>query len=296
MKRAVSLFLTAFLLVSVMQAIAADDSLDTFFPGADKGERKTWKASAGMTTLAQSRIRDDSGNVTMRERRLGVRRSFKMPGEVFFFTGIGYNLLTISAPEAARLPKRLHGLSMMLGAGRKVTDETYVFLMAAPGLRSDFSAGAQTKGVRVPLSVIVRHKYSARLSFAGGVAYSAGFTGRRILPIAGVIFRPDEHWVYELGFPRTAIGYRIDRARVYATAQLSGGEYHTDSTTVGAERLRYSDRRLLAGVDYKFTPALGLNVGAGYAFKRRFSFPEKERADIKLDDAPFATASISYGW
>lgn len=61
---------------------------------------------------------------------------------------------------------------------------------------------------------------------------------------------------------------------------MSGGEYRTDATTVGTRRLRYSDRRLATGVDYRFSPELGLDIEAGYAFKRRFSFPDNDRADI----------------
>lgn len=295
MKRAVIISIVI-LLVIINGASAADDSLDTFFPGTDKDGRKTWRVSAGLTSLARSRFSDNSADITMRETRLNLRRSFRLPGEIFLLTGIGYNLLTISAPETARLPKRLHGLSMMLGAGRKVTDKTFVFVMSSPGLRSDFSAGVETKGVRMPVSVIVRHKYSDRLTFAGGLAYSTGYVRMRIMPIAGVIYRSGEHWIYEFGFPRTGMSYQIDKTRVYATAQLSGGEYHITDETIGAGKIRYSDRRLLVGVDYRISPSLGLNVGTGYAFKRYFSFPNNERADIKIKDAPFASATISLGW
>jgi len=289
------LFLMMFILAPPPKAFAADGSLDAFFLSSGKEDRKNWRASVDETWMPSSAIRGD-GDAAIFDTKVGLSRAYPVADGWSLTTGAAYSLKSIDAPASARLPDKLHTLSIRIGANYKYSKDMTLGLMAAPGLHGDFKGSLSGGDIRVPLAFIMRYKYSQQLMFIGGLGYNTAYLKTRVLPIFGVVYKPDERWTISLGAPRTAVSYRLDTTSLYLASEFSGTEYRVGQASVGSKTIRYRDSRAVAGVDFLIAEGLSLDIGAGYSAGRRFTFFDNERPDVVVKNTPFAKAALSYRW
>lgn len=285
-----------FIFTPLSAAFSADGQMDAFFPSSGKDDHKSWRASVDETWLPSSAIRGGAGGVAIFDTKIGLSRAFPAADGWSLNTGAGYSLKNIDAPASARLPDKLHTLSLRLGANYKYSKDTTFGVMAVPGLHSDFKGGVSSSDVRVPLAFIMRYRYSDRLTFLGGIGLNTGYLKTRVLPVFGVVYKPDERWTIALGAPRMAVSYRLDTASLYLASEFSGTEYRVGEASVGSKTIRYRDSRAVAGVNFTLSEGLSLDVGAGYSASRRFTFFDSDRPDVAVKGTPFAKAALSCRW
>ncbi|KAF0217010.1 MAG: hypothetical protein FD174_3459 [Geobacteraceae bacterium] len=265
-------------------------------PAADKETFPPWSASVESAWLPESGSRDVGGKVGMEEVEVKLGRTHVVTPRLSLLTELGYSLRHISAPAGARLPEELHALTASLGSNYQATKSLALNFLVAPGLRSDFKAiGADD--LRVLLAFLGRYSPSEKLTLLAGLIYLEGYRSVPFLPIAGAIYRPDEHWTISLAAPRPGVSYAPDRTkRFYIGGEFAGGEYQLHDAALGAKIINYSNFRAFAGAGFTLFSAVNVNLSGGYAFARRFAFFDGFRKDINVDDAPFARLGVKVDW
>ena len=259
-------------------------------------QRPPWEASVGTTWLPGSGISSTSGNLTMGEvkadfsRRIGINPRFDLS------TGLHYSLREIDAPKDAHLPESLQTFAVDLGGDYRTSDSLTLGFKVSPGLSSDFKS-ITTNDVRVPVAVSAQYQMSKTVSLLGGIAYTGQKHSLTFLPMIGVMYLPSEKWAFALGFPRTGIAYKPNnKTELFLGGEFSEGEYRLHDSSVGANIIRYTDYRALAGVEFPLSTIAKLGISGGYAFGRKFVFYEGNRNDVNLGSAPFGRVEVKFAW
>lgn len=257
---------------------------------------QSWQASAEAGWLPASSIHGSGGNVTMEDTKFGFVRRFKITPRIVLSTGLRYSLQNIEAPDSARLPESLQALSFSFGGDYRLTDHFTLGISISPGLSSDFNA-VSAGDIRAPVALMARYQPSRELTFQGGVGYTSGSHGIPVMPMIGLLYKPSETWGFALGVPRTGVSYKPRRdVECHLGAELGGGEYQLHDASLGANEIRYSDIKGVAGVDVSLLPFVKLGIYGGYSFDRKFVFYGGSRNDVHVDNAPFGKVEIKVAW
>lgn len=165
------------------------------------------------------------------------------------------------------------------------------------GVYSDFNT-VTVDSVRTMGTGTFWLRATPNLTLVGGVTY-LDRVDIKILPVAGVIWRPNQFTNLELVFP-------YPRLSVYAATLGNtdvwwtfGAEYGGTSLTVErvsglSERVDYNDYRIFGGIQwYNRATTLKGFVEAGWAFERELEYA-KSNDDISLSDTYMLRAGIAY--
>jgi hypothetical protein len=263
---------------------------------AREPQNARWESSAETTWLPASATHGAGGDVTMGEVKAGFTRRFSVNPRLELSAGVHYSLKEIDAPDTARLPGSLQGLSVNLGGEYRTGDRLTLGLRVSPGISSDFKSFA-AGDVRVPVALHARYRVSGALTLMGGIAYTGQDHSTPVMPVIGVLYLPSEKWTLALGFPRTGVMFRPnEKTELFVAGEFSRGEYRLHDPALGADVISYRDYRALTGAEIRLLPSVKLGISGGYAFARRFVFSEGDRSDLNLDGAPFGRVEVKCFW
>jgi len=264
-------------------------------PGETAG-RHPWNASADLTWLPGSDIKGTGGKLGMQEFESRFGRSCLISPKLSIATDFAYSLKSIDAPASARLPESLHTLSVGLTGNYQVKENLGLTLLVRPSLNGDFKS-IGTEDIRTQIGMLGMYHSSQKLTFLAGLIYLQGNEAIPVLPVVGVIYRPNEQWTFSTVAPRPSIKFSPNRtSSYYIGGEFSGTEYRLHDDSLDAEEIRYRDLRALAGAEFLLFSALKLDLAGGYAFDRKFVFYDSSRSDVSIDDGPFAKLGLSLVW
>ncbi|NLE36680.1 MAG: hypothetical protein GX621_01490, partial [Pirellulaceae bacterium] len=118
-----------------------------------------------------------------------------------------------------------------------------------------------------------------------GVAYT-DLEDWPVLPVGGLVIRPNDAQILNLTFPRSsylqriaAIGILGRRTEYWGLIgiELEGGRWDVEMTDGSFDDLTYRDWRVVLGIEQRTLDAYKLNFEIGYVFARRLEY---ERSDI----------------
>lgn len=292
------------LFVCVGEACAEEDSpneaareLMQSIPGEQL--ERAWRASLTGSWVPNSDSSDAGGHVALTEGRAKVGRTFRVNSQWSLTPELAYSVLQISAPAPARLPEDLHTVSAGLRTDYRVKPGLSCSFLFTPTIASDFK-GLGHDDLRVRFGVTVRYSLSDKTTLLGGLVFQQGYHAGRVLPIVGVIYRPDDRWTISLAAPRPGVSYKLNKdLRFNVGGEMTGGEYQLHEGGSGAGVIRYRDFRALGGAEFTVAGPLQGEVAAGYAFARRFTFYDvydPTRGAIDVDAGPFVKAGVRMAW
>lgn len=196
----------------------------------------------------------------------GIRPQF----DVMFLNGP-----TLDGPD---LPPQVYGLAAALEAEFRVNQCFSVRATLIPGLYTDFN-NLTGRAFRMPAQVVGAYGISDRLVLVGGVMYT-GQPSLSILPVAGVIWTPEDVWRLELTFPRARVVRRLDGGlSVYGLLGLQGETYAVRSND-GNDLLQYRDIRFGFGAEWNTPATVRFFFEAGVAFARRIEFENQPGTNV----------------
>ena len=263
---------------------------------AERPQRARWDASLATSWLPASNIHGTGGDLSAEEVRFRLERRFQLDARMELSAGLNYSDETLDAPDSARLPDSLRSVAVSMGVDYRTTDRLTLGGRISPGLSSDFKA-VSGRDVRVPVAFHAQYRASAELTYLGGLAYTGGNRTLPVMPMLGVLYTPSERWTFALGMPRTGVIYRPYRGmELHLGAESGRGEYHLHDASLGSDVISYRDYRGVAGVETALCSFLKLGIAGGYAFDRKFVFYDGNRADVSLDNAPFAKVEVKAAW
>ncbi|GHT22025.1 hypothetical protein FACS189419_03950 [Planctomycetales bacterium] len=133
--------------------------------------------------------------------------------------------------------------------------------------------------VQVPMHLAGIWNYNPRLKIIFGVVYLDRNDSYNWLPMAGLIWTPEENLSVELVFPKLRIAQRVNWFGTggnpaksdwfYGAFEFSGGSWGYEPVSGVNGTLEYRDMRLLVGVERKTSGGFNIGFETGYVFARK---------------------------
>jgi hypothetical protein len=182
----------------------------------------------------------------------------------------------VDSPSYATLPSTLYAAYLDFMWLPKLGDRLQGIISVAPGWYSDFEGGSEDS-FRLTGRGIARYDWTpGRTQLVLGVAY-LGRVHTKVLPVAGIIWKPSGDWNLELVFPKTKLARRLARGPGFEHWTYLGFGFGGDNWSVllpsgDCDKLVMRDWRLTLGWERKMNGGAGLGLEAGYVFARDFEY------------------------
>ena len=197
---------------------------------------------------------------------------------------MGFADTFMQTPVGIEVPNQLYGLQAELRWLIPFRETWAVDLGAGGGDFADLNS-LGSRGFRMTGRAILVKTVSDRLKWSAGVLY-LGRANLKAMPVAGLIYTPQDDVKLELMIPRSRIARRIswDGVRehwMYYGLELFGGNSWAIEQPGGVQDVViYKDNRFIFGYETKAPGALAGRVEVGYVFARHLSF---ENSPTTLD-------------
>lgn len=188
----------------------------------------------------------------------------------------GHGFHFLNGPVRSDLPSKLFDFSWGLAWNGELTDGWSASLAGKVGLYTDFEDSVRD-GWRFPAHAIVFHDWDDTVQGALGV----NFLDREnlpVLPVVGLVFRPDDRIRLEALFPEPRIAWRVhaDETKenwISLSGQIGGGEWAIErANTDLADVVTYNDYSVVVGF-HGFDPReFGSSFELGYTFARDLEY------------------------
>jgi hypothetical protein len=284
------------LVVSIIGSLtswaAAGDLSSWSFEGTAEG------AYVGPSELKKGH--ESFGSFHEGDTTLNVVASDQISQNTLLRFGLNWQRFSFSPDPSAPVPDTLESLNLEIGADYQLTPTVLLRVEAQPGFYSDFHE-LSSSDFNTPF--VAGATYFVSKDFLCVFGFSVDVNRRpRVFPAAGARWRIARKVVIDAILPDPQIDYELNRnLTLHAGASLKNGSYRVDKD-FGTDRgirkldnsiLDYTEIRAAAGVSWKVTRAVSVDLESGCVPYRKFDF---SRADYKVtafDVAPFAELTFS---
>lgn len=162
------------------------------------------------------------------------------------------------------LPTRLTGLVTGIEATLLFfnIDKTYFRLGLYPSFYGD-DWDFDSSDFRMLSNYIFIYKPDEKWTFLTGLALRPDFE-RRVLPIAGFIYKPNDRLLFNITPDRPGISYRLDdKLILFTEADASFSEFEVKKDELKTAVLQYKEAHIGCGVKYKFNNRMKGSISAG---------------------------------
>jgi len=273
--------------------------------GLAAGDLSSWslEATADGSYVAPSEIKkghESFGSFNEWDSTLNVVASNQISQNTLLRFGMNWQRFSFTPDPQAPVPGSLQSLNLEVGADYQLTPTLLLRVEAQPGFYSDFRELRQ-KDINIPF--LVGATYFVSKDFLCVLGFSVDLNRRpRVYPAAGARWRISPKVFINAILPDPQIEYELNRdVMLHVGASLKNGSYRVNDD-FGSNRgipklnnsiLDYTEIRAAAGVSWKVSRAVSVDLESGCVPYRKFDF---SRADYKVtafDVAHFAELSFS---
>jgi hypothetical protein len=216
---------------------------------------------------------------------------FFLSGHLYLHLGISYDRFDFGATSAP-VPEHLQSVAGTIGIDYMHNNDVGAFIQVKPGFytEDDFNSASFDAPITLGRIFVLQPDKLYVLVGANASFLRGQFP---VIPLAGVIWRPNEQWKLLGILPEPRLIYSpYHKVDFWVGGQLTGGSFRTDrNDTIVPHKLSgaqvdYSDYRVGGGFIYSPCDAITIDLGGGYSLERKFDF---HRADMiyKTDPAPY---------
>jgi Domain of unknown function (DUF6268) len=201
----------------------------------------------------------------------------------------------------APVPDSIQGLDLAIGADLQVSPAVLLRIEAHPGFYGQFR-NLSWQDFNVPFEVAGTYFVSSDLLFIGGVYVDVN-SNFPVFPVVGVHWKVSDKWVIEGIAPRPQIQYHLsDSLTLFAGADLRQETFRMDAQfgqqsgmpKLNSAILDYFEVRAGAGLTWKLTNNINLDVEGGGTPYRRFYYPRADGFKVKSEDlVPYLRIGLS---
>ncbi|MBN2291626.1 MAG: hypothetical protein JXM70_04325 [Pirellulales bacterium] len=216
--------------------------------------------------------------------------------------GVGLDFNFVSGPVESEMPPRLYDFSLAYQHRQQFGD--FAYDVAASVMASSDFEGSAREGIRYPAHAVgfLRVHPAAELVF--GVDY-LDRGDIKLLPVAGMIWIPNDDVRFELVFPRPRVTFALPmficpkrdceedcspitllnhkERRLYIAGDLGGGTWAVERGGMYDDLSTYRDLRLSIGLECVDENGSRSAFEVGYLFERRLEFTSGN-GNMRLDD------------
>ena len=216
---------------------------------------------------------------------------FRIKDSIYLRLGLEYNRFDFGR-TIAPVPVHLQSMAAVIGIDYMHGTDLGAFIWVKPGFYTEEHIGMPSFNAPITLGRAFTLQPDHLYVFVG---LNADFLrgDYPVLPLAGLVWRPNEQWEVKALVPEPRVTYTPnEQFEVWVGGELAGGSYRTDRDSTilprkldGAE-VDYFEYRAGAGFVYSPTRNFSIDLGGGYAIQRQFAFT---RADyyFRSDPAPY---------
>jgi hypothetical protein len=272
---------------------------------AAAGDLSSWslEGTAEAAYVGPSEIKkghESFGSFHEGDTTLNVVASNQISQNTLLRFGVNWQRFSFTPDPSAPVPETLQSLNLEIGADYQLTPTLLLRVEAEPGFYTDFQ-DLRSADFNVPF--LVGATYFVSKDFLCVLGFSVDVNrSPRVYPAAGARWRIAPKVVIDAILPDPQIDYELNRnVTLHVGASLKNGSYRVDKD-FGKDRgipkldnsiLDYTEIRAAAGVSWKVSRAVSLDLESGCVPYRKFDF---SRADYKVtafDVAPFAELSFT---
>ena len=241
------------------------------------------------------------GNITEISSSASFVLSAQVRDTVLLRLGVEWQRYSFNPEPRAPIPDSLQGLDLAIGADLQVAPALLLRIGAHPGIYTDF-ANVSWQDFNMPFEIVGTYFASSDLLFIGGV-YVDVDADTPVFPVIGIRWKLSDKWLIDGVAPRPQIQYRLtNNATLFAGADLREATFRVGEQfgrTRGIPKLNdaildYFEIRAGAGVTWKISQNVDLDVEGGCAPYRRFDYPRADGYKVKSEDLiPYLRIGLS---
>jgi hypothetical protein len=216
---------------------------------------------------------------------------FLLSGHLYLNLGVSYDRFDFGT-TGAPVPDHLQSVAGTIAVEYMHNNDIGAFIQVKPGFYTENDFDSASFDVPITLGRIFVLQQDKLYAFVGA---NASFLRGQfpVIPLAGIIWMPDDKWKILGLLPEPRVIYSpCNKWDFWAGGQLTGGSFRTDrDDTIVPHKLSgaqvdYTDYRVGGGLIYSPCDAITVDLGGGYSIQRSFDF---YRADMKYktDPAPY---------
>jgi len=183
--------------------------------------------STEITGSGNAKLKDSNttfDDVAIGRFELDLKQQFRFEEGCNLTLGLEYRLTTIDdRNDTAQipLPDKLQSLGASARYSQRVAPQW--MLSTSLGVGSHVTdTGLLSNGWGVSASAVTLYNYSSKITWMFGAAYNSRSEDWRIVPVLGFDWRPAEKWSVSLGFPKTAVTYKLNQQLSLSIVASSG--------------------------------------------------------------------------
>ena len=221
---------------------------------------------------------------------------FLLGGKLYLRAGVAFERFDFSSTSAP-VPNHLQSFAGIIGIDYMVGNDVGAFIQIRPGFYGENTFNEDSFDYPITLGRVFVLQPDKLYLFVGvNAAFLRG--EYPVLPLAGIVYRPNKQWTVNGVLPEPRLIYAPnDKIDFWIGGQLLGGSYRTDGNDgivphkLSHAQVDYSEYRGGLGVDYSPNNAISFNVGGGYSFLRRVNF-DRAGEEYDADPAPYVRVSF----
>jgi hypothetical protein len=194
----------------------------------------------------------------------------------------GFGFQVFSGPVQSDMPPRAYDFSIGYQIRQRIGPLAFD-LASAVQASSDFNGDAR-KGIQYPGHGVGFLTVSPEFDLVLGVDY-LDRADIKLLPVAGLIWKPNPEMRFELVFPRPRAVFQLTGVyRLYFSGELGGGTWAIERVTLANDLATYRDLRACIGLESVEKDGRQSAIEIGYLFDRRLEYTSGI-GNMQLDDA-----------
>ena len=251
-------------------------------------------ASAQYLWGARTDLKDFAG-ASMAQQEAGALAQYPLyrTDRARFTAGVRYRWTQLDFDGSSPIAQGtldLHRLQIPFNYWRSLGEQWKLWAGVEPGLFTDFNA-LSDEDFTVSALAVVAYEWRPEWSVSFGAYYSRDLGEDRVLPVLGLIWRPNPHWNLAATFPRFRVAYAPNEQWVFDVTVRPGGSGWNIRTDGGEDlNLEYKSWRAGAGVERLLTTSFPgklsafVEVGVGFAQDLKLKDGSHERFASNLDE------------
>ena len=220
---------------------------------------------------------------------------FLLKGNLYLHAGFAYERFDFGGTNGP-VPDHLQSAVGVIGIDYMHDDDVGAFIQFRPGFYTENDFNSASFDVVTVLGRIFVLQEDRTYLFLG--ARAAFLSGYPVLPLAGLVYRPNSEWTLNMVVPEPRVIYSPTKAfSFFAGGELVGGSYRTDHDgnvfprKLDGAQIDYTDYRAGAGVIFSPCKQVMIDIAGGYSIERSIDF-NRAGEDFKTDPAPCVRLSV----
>lgn len=252
-------------------------------------------------TGAAKRGSKSAGDITEISSSAGVVVSTQLNSQSLLRLGVQWQRYSFDPDPHVPIPDSVQGVNLVLGADFQVSPALLLRIEALPGLYGTFR-NVRFKDFNVPFEIGASYFVSTDLVFIAGVLVDLD-ADTPVFPAIGVHWKVADKWVIEGIAPRPQLQYLLtDKVTLFAGADLRDTTFRMDEHFGRSSGIRKLDNAILeywevrasAGLTWKISKNVNLDIEGGCVPYRRFFYPRADNFKVLSEDVvPFARIGLS---